>query len=171
MKKTNHHRAWTGLMACLLAVTAWMFYGCKNEMKEDNKDYLISWETFYQINNETGTLFFDEKTNSWVIVSDSVVKNPNDSVPERAIVYSKSANNDIENETLNDYIGQKVIFSGRYLGGSIPIESKQYYSYLVGSGYYYRMLVLEEISLFSSRSVVESERFIECGTVANTPPV
>ena len=61
------------------------------------------------------------------------------------------------NETFKDYIGQKVIFSGRYTERGIPIESKQYYSYLVGSGYYYRMLVLEEISLFSSRSVVESE--------------
>ena len=169
MKKTNHHRVWTGLMACLLAVTAWMFNGCSDE--SENRNHLILYETFLETKNEIGTLFYDENTNSWVIVSDSVVKNSNDSVPERAIVYSKSAHNDIENETFKDYIGQKVIFSGRYTERVIPIESRQYYSYLVGPGYYISTLVLEEISLYSSRSVVENEQLIECGTVANTPPV
>ena len=169
MKKTNHHRVWTGLMACLLAVTAWMFYGCKNE--SENIYHPTCALTYLETKNEIGTLFYDENTYSWVIVSDSVVKNSNDSVPERAIVYSKSAHNDIENETFKDYIGQKVIFSGRYTERGIPIESKQYYSYLVGPGYYHSILVLEEISLYSSRSVVENEQLIECGTVANTPPV
>ena len=60
MKKTNHHRAWTGLMACLLAVTAWMFYGCKNEMKEMGLPPWVDPEEQYVEENGTGYLYLDE---------------------------------------------------------------------------------------------------------------
>lgn len=170
MKKKSLSKVWTGLLACMFVISALVSNGCKDGIN-DNNDYLIEWApTLFEANNEIGTLFYDEKTDSWVIVSDSTIKIPNDSLSERVIVYSKSVSSDIENETLNGYIGKKVVFSGIY-ENDIPVLSNQSYLYLVGHGYYARKIhELKEISLYGSRSLANENKIIECGTKSTPPP-
>lgn len=158
MKKKSLSKVWIGLLACMFVITALVSNGCKDEIN-DNNNYLIEWApTLFETNNEIGTLFYDEKTDSWVIVSDSTIKIPNDSLSKRVIVYSKSASNNIDNEMLNGYIGKKVVFSGIY-ANDIPVLSNQSYLYLVGHGYYARKIhELKEISLYSSRSLANETR-------------
>ena len=103
MKKTNHHRAWTGLMACLLAVTAWMFYGCKNEMKEMDYWYPTEKLYLYSTTNELGTFLYSDKEDSWIIVSDSVLTISNDTIPERVIVYEILNDGLADDATIEEY--------------------------------------------------------------------
>ena len=73
-------------MACLLAVTAWRFYGGKNEMKEMGLPPWVDPEEQYVEENGTGYLYLDEKTQSWIIISDSVLKIPHIN-KERGIIF------------------------------------------------------------------------------------
>ena len=167
MKKTNHYRAWTGLMACLLAVTAWMFYGCKNEMKEMDYWYPTEKLYLYSTTNELGTFLYSDKEDSWIIVSDSVLTISNDTIPERVIVYEILNDGLADDATIEEYknfIGEKVIFSGKYI--NIGVGTSTEYSYLIGDGYILRGFRPQDvnISIFESRSVITEIVEAECGT-------
>ena len=70
MKKTNHHRVWTGLMACLLAVTAWMFYGCSDDDYHYPEGAVLPKGELakpFQATRLKGVLRFDDEEKKWVI--------------------------------------------------------------------------------------------------------
>ena len=160
MKKTNHHRAWTGLMACLLAVTAWMFYGGKNEMKEMGLPPWVDPEEQYVEENGTGYLYLDEKTQSWIIISDSVLKIPHIN-KERGIIF------EIKNldKEFHNFINKHVLFSGKFTIGNYLPEKFKHYSAIVGDSAILNLLEVEEMSLLSSRSInIDADYITECGT-------
>lgn len=120
MKKKKLQQGTGSLTACLLIVIALAFSGCK----DDKEIYKLPSEKAYYGNtkNEIGTFLYSEKEKTWIIVSDSVITLPNDTLPERAIIYEIIDNADIDDQTREEYssfIGEKVIFSGKYmiLGG------------------------------------------------------
>ena len=171
MKKNNLNKVFTGLLVCMLAVTAFVLKGCKDESEDDS--YLIELVVpVYETNNEVGTLFYSESTNSWIIVSDSIIQLPNDTLSERMIIYEliDTGIDEAEREKYNNLIGEKVIFSGEYIGNHpLPAGKTQDYAYLVGYGYYIRRFNHVEISSFKSRSIDTEELIVECGTKSNCP--
>ena len=116
-----------------------------------------------------GTFLYSEKEKSWVIISDSVILLPNDTLPERPIIYEIEDNevfvDDATRAEYNKLIGNTVIFSGKYetLGNEILTD----YAYLVGYGYTLRGFLPADvnISLANTRSamenVIEAEVFAE----------
>ncbi|MBR2455776.1 MAG: hypothetical protein IKB31_01255 [Bacteroidaceae bacterium] len=173
MKKNNLNKVFTSLLVCMLAVSAFVLKGCKDENEDDS--YLIELVVpVYETNNEVGTLFYSESTNSWIIVSDSIIQLPNDTLSERMIIYEliDTGIDEAEREKYNNLIGEKVIFSGEYIGNHpLPAGKTQDYAYLVGYGYYIRCFNHVEISSFKSRSIDTEELIVECGTKSNMPPI
>ena len=174
MKKNNLNRVFTSLLVCMLAVTAFVLKGCKDENEENVDMSTIELvEPVYETENEVGTLFYSDNTNSWVIVSDSVIKLSNDTLPERLVVYEllDGSIDDAKREKYNSLIGQKIIFSGEYISNTpLPAGHFQPYAYLVGYGYIIRCLNHVEIASFESRSVDSENLIVECGTVPVSPP-
>ena len=175
MKKNNLNRVFTGLLVCMLAVTAFVLKGCKDENEENVDMSTIELvEPVYETENEVGTLFYSDNTNSWVIVSDSVIKLSNDTLPERLVVYEllDGSIDDAKREKYNSLIGQKIIFSGEYISNTpLPAGHFQPYAYLVGYGYIIRCLNHVEIASFESRSIDTEELIVECRTKSNMPPI
>ena len=167
MKKTID-RLCTGLLVCMLAVTAFASQGCTDESEEYSVPPTLKVHYSYT-ENELGTFLYSEKEKSWVIISDSVILLPNDTLPERPIIYEIEDNevfvDDATRAEYNKLIGNTVIFSGKYepLGNEILTN----YAYLVGYGYTLRGFLPADvnISLANTRSamenVIEAEVFAE----------
>ena len=172
MKKSNLNKVFTGLLVCMLAVTAFALKGCKDESEEYSVPPTLKVHYSYT-ENELGTFLYSEKGKSWVIISDSVILLPNDTLPERPIIYEINDNEFVDDATRAEYnrlIGNTVVFSGKYenLGNEILTE----YAYLVGYGYTLRgfLPVDVNISLANTRSVMENVIEAECATKPNMPP-
>ena len=69
MKKTNHHKVWSGLIACLLIVTSWMCSGCSDEYDHPEGTVLPKGELAkpFKVTRLKGVLKFDDEEQKWVI--------------------------------------------------------------------------------------------------------
>ena len=67
-------------------------------------------------------------------------------------------------KSIKNFIGEKVIFSGKYI--NIGVGTSTEYSYLIGDGYILRGFRPQDvnISFFESRSVITEIVEAECGT-------
>lgn len=168
--KNTLNKVWASLLICMLAVIALTFKGCKDEEVKEKESFYFKhdWVDTVYVENETGTLYYDENTQSWVIVSDSVTNNPNDVI--RPIVFSirKTDLIDEKHEMLQDFIGEKIIFSGEWFMAGPDYGD---YDYLVNNSEYFHFKLQSdlEVSLYESRSL-DSENHAVCDTKSNTPP-
>ena len=71
MKKNNLNKVFTGLLVCMLAVSAFVLKGCKDEEKDYFIDYPKDGDIInYTVSDVKGKLAYSEEEKEWVIYPD-----------------------------------------------------------------------------------------------------
>ena len=156
MKKNNLNKVFTGLLVCMLAVTAFVLKGCKDEEKDYFIDYPKDGDIInYIISDVKGKLAYSEEEKRWVIhpnMDDSPFPSGDEMGSMLFVLNMKEEYKELEGE---------IYFSGR---------ATYIYRRVHGMGGTNIFLIeLTHISRRTDSRAIIDEDF-KCATQAPTPP-